>query len=118
MAVSDANAEMRTVVAAALAKQATVGNYRFDIGPALVPGPDGKLITGYLLVISCWASPGADRPKLAQTYVIPDAWPSDQVLTAGVRDCLAKIRAKRQAQLAAPALPTGPSMPVNGHRPG
>jgi hypothetical protein len=103
MVATDRNAEMRAVVAKALAVQMPPSEkYGYDLGPALVAGPEGKLITGYLLVVTC-RSPVITAPKLAQTYIIPDAWPSDQVLTVGVRECLARLAGRRQQLLTVPA---------------
>lgn len=108
----DRHDEIRGTVARVLTERTVAGeDYGFDVGPSLVPAPQG-VAAGYLLVISC-RSPILVPPRMAHSQVIADAWPDEATLAAAVGTCLdslARLRAKL-LEVPAPAA-------ANGRRPG
>lgn len=108
MATVDRQDEIRGTVSRILTERTVAGEgYGFDLGPALVPVPQG-LAAGYLLIISC-RSPLLAPPRMAHSQVIADAWPDEATLATAVGACLealAQLRAKL-LEVPAPAAANG-----------
>lgn len=101
MTTTDRRDKLRSAVARALAERSPAEDYGFDIGPALVPGPQG-VTAGYMLIISC-RSPVLSPPRMAHAQVIPDAWPDDATVSAAVGACLDALAQVRRKLLEIPA---------------
>ena len=96
MGATDRRTELRELLAKVVAKrtESELGaQYGYDIGPAIVPGPQGAM-AGYVVVITT-GSP-ALMPRLAAAHFINDAWPALQLVDEAVRVCLAAIGKQRK----------------------
>jgi hypothetical protein len=101
MTATDRRAELAQAVARTLTERTPGEVYGYDIGPALVPGPQG-VTAGYILIISC-RSPVLSPPRMAHAQAIADAWPDDATLSAAVGACLDALAAVRRKLLEVPA---------------
>lgn len=101
MTATDRRDKLCAAVARALAERCPAEDYGYDLGPALVPGPQG-FTAGYVLIISC-RSPVLSPPRMAHAQVIPDAWPDDATVSAAVGACLDALAQVRRKLLEIPA---------------
>lgn len=101
MTAADRRAELSGAVERLVNGRALGDAYGFDIGPVLIPSPQG-MAAGYLLVISC-RSPVLVPPRMAQVQVIADAWPDEATLASAVGACMDGIAAARAELLKIPA---------------
>jgi hypothetical protein len=101
MTATDRRDKLRAAVARALAERCPAEDYGYDVGPSLVPGPQG-FTAGYMVIISC-RSPVLVPPRMAHAQLIPDAWPDDATLSAAVGMCLDELAAARKKLLEVPA---------------
>lgn len=93
MGAIDRRVELREQLAKLLAKRTLGEEYGYDIGPALVVGPQGPM-AGYVVLVTS-GSP-ALMPRLAGAHFIGDVWPTEQMLNDAVRTCLGQIDQKRK----------------------
>lgn len=101
MATTDRRGELAATVSRILAQRTPAEDYGYDLGPALIPTPQG-VTAGYLLVISC-RSPVLSPPRMAHAQAIPDAWPDENTLSAAIGMCLDQLAQVRRKLLEIPA---------------
>lgn len=95
---ADAGAALRAVVEAKIRENHAGATISYDLAPTPMQGADGTLGGAYFLILSV-RSPLLSPPRIATTFIIADAYPTDAQVNEAVKACLATLHEAREQLL-------------------